>query len=170
MRMIMLAVVALAGSGVLSSAEAQTFAGELRCTIAGGIGVVVAGDRAATCLYRAPGRSPEFYSGHVGRLGLDFGPTNARVVTYKVAAADPTAPGSLDGDFVGPSVSLTGGSGFSADSLIGGSTGTIALLPIPSGSLTAATGFNVSAGIAALHLQFVAVEEPLLQERRRHVR
>lgn len=167
MRMTMLAVGAAAATLLLSGpASAQDASGELRCNIQGGFGFIIGGSRAASCTYRRAGLPVEFYTGSTGNIGLDIGPTNAIVVTYKVSATAP-APGVLQGDFAGPGVAIAGGAGFSTRVLIGGSG--VSLLPIPNNATTAYTGLNISGGINQLHLEFAGLEEAPDRNRRRRI-
>ena len=159
------ALIALAAGPV----AAQTVAGELRCSVKGGFGFVIAGGRPATCTYRRPGQPVEFYTGQTGNIGIDIGPTNAVVVTYKVLASDPAAPAALQGDFTGPGVGVAGGAGFAGNVLVGGA-GSITLLPVPNTATTAYTGLNITAGLNQLHLQFAAVEQLPESGRRRRSR
>ena len=157
MRMTLLATGLLALLSSAVSANAQTVSGELHCGIQGGFGFVIASDRQVTCTYRRLGLPVEFYTGRTGNLGLDLGPTNARSVTYQVVVADPSRPGALQGDFAGPGVALSAGAGFTANALVSGAGAM--LVPIPNADTTATTGFNITAGINQLSLQFAAVEE-----------
>lgn len=167
MRMTMLTVgAATATLLLLGSASAQDVSGELRCNIQGGFGFIIGGSRAASCTYRRPGLPVEFYTGSTGNIGIDIGPTNAVVVTYKVSAT-PAAPGVLQGDFAGPGFGIAGGAGVSTRALVGGSG--VTLLPVPNAATTAYTGLNISGGINQLHLQFAGLEEVPDRTRRRRI-
>lgn len=165
MRITMLAV-GVAALALSATASAQEASGELRCNIQGGFGFIIGGSRAASCTYRRTGLPVEFYTGSTGNIGIDIGPTNAIVVTYKVSATPP-APGVLQGDFAGPGVGIAGGAGFSTRALIGGSG--VSLLPIPNNATTAYSGLNINAGINELHLQFAGLEQVPDRSRRRRV-
>lgn len=145
-------------AGLALPVQAQTVAGELRCSVKGGFGLIIASDRAASCTYRRPGQPVEFYTGQTSTIGLDIGPTNAIVVTYRVLSDDPGAPAALQGDFTGPGIGVAAGAGFSGNVLVGG-TGGVTLVPIPNTAISAYTGLNLNAGLAQLRLQFAAVEQ-----------
>ena len=147
----------------IGSAKAQGASGDLRCTVAGGLGAIVAAQRALTCVYYRPDGVTEFYTGSSSRLGLDLGATNAVRLAFHVAGADPNAPAALDGGFGGPGVGVTIGSGIGASALIGGRTGAVALLPIANTSLT---GIDISAGLSVLTLHYAGMET--LRDRRRN--
>jgi hypothetical protein len=158
MRMLCLAGAVVAGtltSGAATPAAAQTVAGQLRCSIAGGFGLVVAAQRSATCVYRRVDGSVEFYLGSTGRIGVDFGLTNAVTATYNVSAPDSAPPGALQGIFAGPGAGFTLGAGIGANALVGG-TGAI-LTPIDN---TYVTGLDISAGLGTLDLRYVGRETP----------
>ncbi len=150
-------------------AAAQTAAGELRCMVKGAFGFVFGSNRAATCTYRRPGQPVEFYTGELGGFGLDIGPTNAVALTYKVYAVDPSAPAALQGNFAGPGFGVAANVGVASNALVGGASGGITLLPVLNTATTAFTGFNVSAGLSRLNLQFAAVEQVEGPARRRRV-
>ena len=148
------------------AADAQEASGELRCNVQGGFGFIIGADRALSCTFRRTGFPVEFYTGGTGNIGIDIGPTNARILTYRVSAA-PAAPGVLQGDFSGPGVGVAGGAGVAANALIGPNG--VALLPVRNSLTTAYTGFNISAGINQLHLQFAGVERGRDDGRRRRL-
>ncbi len=160
MRVTTFLVAAAAIAGVALPAAAQTVAGELRCAVKGGFGFVVTGSRAASCTYRRPGLPTEFYTGQINSLGLDIGPTNAVILTYRVLTSNPATPAALQGEFAGPGVGVAVGAGLTSSLLIGGSSSSVTLVPVPNTATTAYTGFNVSANLRQLQLQFAAVEQP----------
>ena len=158
MRMSFLAGAVFAGlavSGGATPAAAQSAAGQLRCSIAGGFGLVVAAQRSATCTYRRVDGSVEFYLGSTGRIGVDLGLTNAVTVTYDVTAPEDAEPGALQGAFAGPGAGFTVGAGVGANALVGGSG--VILTPIDN---TYVTGLDISAGLGTLNLRYVGRETP----------
>ena len=107
-----LAAVAIIGAASLavcagSPAEAQSRSGQLRCTVAGGFGLVVTSGRATNCVYYRPDGVVEFYLGQSSHYGVDVGPTNAVRLAYHVIGADPTRPGELAGNFAGVGLAAT---------------------------------------------------------------
>lgn len=135
--------------------QVEEKAGELRCMIAGGIGFVIAGKRASSCIYyRSDGRV-EFYIGSFGKFGLDFGPTQARSAIFEVIAPVPQPIGALDGDFLGLGVGTSIGRGEAGDALAGGRFGTAKIIPIANSRMT---GLNLAAGISELHLRYKGTE------------
>ena len=141
---------------------AQGASGDLRCRIAGGLGLIVAGQRGLTCVYYRPDGATEFYTGSTSQVGLDLGVTNAVRVAYHVAGVDPAMPAALDGAFGGAGVGVTLGAGIGANALIGGHTGSATLIPIGN---TYITGLDVSAGLSVLTLHYAGMET--LRERHR---
>lgn len=139
---------------------ANAASGELRCSVAGGIGFVVAAKRATSCVYYRRDGRVEFYIGSFGRVGLDLGPAQARQAIFAVAA--PEEVGALDGDFVGAGVGATIGSGVAGDALVGGRANAASIMPIANSRLT---GLNLSAGIDGLHLRYAGTDN-----RREHYR
>ena len=154
---------AMAASGVGAPvAVAQPHSSELRCTVAGGVGIFVVGQRAANCVYYRADGMVEFYIGSSSRFGIDLGPTNAQRLAFKVTGADPTQPAALSGDFAGVAVGATLGEGISGQGLAGGATGNVTLLPI---NLPNYTGQNIAAGLGVLNLRFAGSEPHALHER-----
>jgi hypothetical protein len=148
---------ALVALVTLSAAPARAGegAGQLRCSIAGGIGFGPAGKRATTCVYyRRDGRT-EFYIGSLTRIGLDIGPAQARNAIFEVSTRVAEPVGALEGEFVGAGVGVTLGRGLAGDSLIGGRSGTVAIEPIANSRLT---GLNVNVGVAGLALRYAGTE------------
>jgi hypothetical protein len=94
--------------------------GELRCEVHGGLGLVLATNRAVDCIYRRDHMPVEFYSGYTGVITMSIGPTPERYVTFKVLSPDPLGLATLQGEFTGPLEgyapgfnTLTGGAGAS---------------------------------------------------------
>ena len=143
-------------------ATAQPHSSELRCTVAGGFGYVVEGQRAANCIYYRADGMVEFYVGSSSRFGVDIGPTNAQRLAFKVQAVDPTQPAALNGNFAGVAVGATLGQGLSTQGLVGGATGQVILLPI---DLPNYTGQNIAAGLGVLNLRYAGREPHAVHER-----
>ncbi len=166
MRATTIKALAAAGAAValapVATATAQPRSSELRCTVAGGFGYVVEGQRAANCVYYRADGMVEFYVGSSSRFGIDFGPTNAQRLAFKVQAADPTQPAALNGNFAGVAVGATLGEGLSTQGLLGGATGQVVLVPI---DLPNYTGQNIAAGLGVLNLRYAGREPHAVHER-----
>ena len=146
-------VVATAGA---AAAQSPVKVGGLTCDISGGIGMIIASQKAVQCLFTPdpmvpPGPAPqEAYVGSIKKFGLDIGATTAGQMVWAVyAPTNSYAPGALDGVYAGATAEATFAVGLGANVLIGGSNRTIALQPL---SVTGQTGLNVAAGVAALEL------------------
>jgi hypothetical protein len=132
-------------------ASAQTKAGVLTCKTSASLGLIVGSHQKLRCSF-APdvGGSPEFYYGHINRLGLDLGVKAGGVMAWAVLA--PTRGvhhGALAGKYVGASGSVSAGIGASANVLVGGSHRSISLQPL---SVEAQVGVNLALGVAGLTL------------------
>ena len=136
-------------------AAAQGGSSELRCTQAGEMGYFVTSDRPVTCVYYRRDGAVEFYTGAFHRVGIDVGPTNAVRLGFSVRVPGPITAGALDGTFSGAGLQITLGSGFGADALIGGATGSATLTPIENVSIT---GLNANGGAAVLQLHYRGME------------
>ena len=146
----------------LDVAVAQPHSSELRCTVAGGFGYLVEGQRAANCVYYRADGMAQFYVGSSSRFGIDFGPTNAQRLAFKVEAVDPTQPAALNGSFAGAAVGATLGQGLSTQGLVGGASGQVVLVPI---DLPNYTGQNIAAGLGVLSLRYAGREPHAVHER-----
>lgn len=149
-------VAALAGlatfllQGSARAADPRVEIGVLRCSIAGGVGLIVGSSKAMTCVFKRRGHD-ETYSGRVTKIGLDVGITRRTELRWAVFA--PTAnvpPASLAGRFGGVSAEATVGVGVGANALIGGSRNSIILQPL---SVQGQTGLNIAAGITGMTLR-----------------
>jgi hypothetical protein len=164
LRSIMLAasVAALALSTHAASAD-QIKIGTLHCEVAGGMGMVIASQRALNCTFNSESGLVDSYVGTITKLGVDIGPTTGGQIAWAVFAPSVGAPhGALAGNYGGVTGSVTVGVGLGANVLVGGGN-SIALQPL---SLSEQTGLNVAGGIAGLTLQ--AVEPPVRHRRHHH--
>jgi hypothetical protein len=147
------AALALALAMVPATAQeaGRTRVGTLTCNISPGVGLVVAGQRQLSCIYRsAGGRAREAYEGAVSTLGLDIGATSGGRLTWAVFAPTTMRPAALAGTYVGATAGGTVGAGASANVLVGGSDRTVALQPV---SVQAQTGVNIAAGVSRMELR-----------------
>ncbi len=158
---------ALAGTIAATPADAAVQAGVLTCNVAGGVGAVIASQKAISCAFKpANRRAPiEYYTGSFTRIGLDFSATSTGVIAYNVVSnADSMGPYSLAGGYSGPGIGLTLGNGLGVDALIGGNGNQVALQPI---AVSTSTGLGINAGIGTLSL-VAAGEQPRMRRHRRH--
>jgi hypothetical protein len=104
---------------------------------------------------------PEYYSGTIGRIGLDIGATGPGQFAWGVfTVAPPGRRYALAGDYAGPGVGLALGAGGSANTLAGGYGNLISLQPFSGTS----TGLNLSAGVGALTLRPVLGRPPIYRQ------
>ena len=134
-----------------SSAQAWVQAGRLDCRSAGGATFIVGAVVNFRCMFfPAYGGRPHRYYARISRLGIDVGYNTGVGLGWSVFA--PTiyiGPGDLAGNYGGVQANASFGIGAGANALVGGSYNTFALQPF---SGQAQSGYNVSAGVAALTL------------------
>ena len=124
--------------------------GTLTCQVDGGVGFIIGSSKDARCKFRPAGRGrTEYYSGTIGKLGVDIGITDQTVLGWVVFAPGQLQRGALRGQYTGVSAEATVGLGVGANVLVGGFKRGINLQPL---SLQAQTGLNVAAGIGSLTL------------------
>jgi hypothetical protein len=134
-----------------SSAQPYMAAGELRCEVSGGLGLIIASSKEMSCVFTAVDGHQEHYFGRIGKFGLDVGVTDTGVLGWAVLApTNALGPWALAGDYAGVGASATIGVGLGANALVGGSNQTISLQPL---SLQAQTGLDLAGGVAALSLR-----------------
>ena len=148
-----LGVLAFGLIAAMSGADAQgrVKAGTLVCDVSGGIGLIVASNKAVQCQFNPdmPG-PPEMYYGSISKFGLDIGATTAGQMIWAVWAPSAYGHGVLAGVYTGATAEATVAVGLGANALIGGSNRTVALQPL---SVTGQTGLNLAAGVASLELR-----------------
>jgi hypothetical protein len=103
-------------------------------------------------VFRARGSGRRYvYEGQIRRIGLDIGATRGGSLSWTVFARNSRiGPSTLRGNYVGGSASVSLGSGFGANALIGGSRRTIVLQPL---SIERSSGINLAAGVTNLRLR-----------------
>ena len=152
-------VCAAAGAIVLvslsiSSAEAQGRAavGQLICTGAGKVGMLIASQQTFDCRFRpAGGRPAQLYRASETTVGIDLGVTGKTTLVWGVFAATPTiTPGMLNGTYTGVGADASIAVGGGANVLVGGSNSTISLQPL---SAQGQTGLNIAGGVKSLTLR-----------------
>ena len=148
-------LIAVAAAGVASltvPASASTAIGTLRCSVAGGVGLILGSSRRIECIFRpADAAFTERYVGRASRVGLDVGVSGRSLILWKVIAPTSVAGrrGALEGRFVGATAGAAVGVGLGANVLVGGNNRTISLQPL---SINAKTGINIAAGIGSISL------------------
>jgi hypothetical protein len=135
------AMPAQAGSGVKI--------GVLTCKVEGGAGWIIGSSKDVECTFKGTKGRREYYTGSIGKLGVDVGVTTDTRLAWIVFAPGKMKAGSLKGSYTGASAEATAGIGLGANAMIGGFRKSINLQPI---SLQAQTGLNVAAGVSSLNL------------------
>lgn len=147
------AVAALSLAAV-SSAEAQgrVRAGGLACDLSATVGLVVGSRQQVRCTFTPSGGGPrEYYTGSIGRLGIDLGVVaGGRMIWGVFARTSRLPPRTLAGTYVGASGDASLGLGGGANVLVGGSNRTISLQPL---SLQGQVGVNLALGVARMTLR-----------------
>ncbi len=143
------AVMALSAGS--ASAGGGVKLGVLKCHADRGIGWIVGSSKDVDCVFTpAGGGHEEYYTGSIGKLGLDLGITHETMLGWVVFAPGKLKSGSLKGSYTGAGAEATVGLGLGANVLVGGFRKSVNLQPI---SVQAQTGLNVAAGVASLHLR-----------------
>jgi hypothetical protein len=147
------ALLLVGASAPLAAQDApRAKAGLLTCQTSASLGLIVGSHQRLRCRFVPDsGGHPEFYSGHVGRIGLDVGVRAAGVLAWAVfAPTNGYHHGALAGTYVGASGDISLGVGVGAKVLVGGSHRSIALQPV---SVEGQLGINVALGVSSLTLQ-----------------
>lgn len=134
-----------------ASAQSRVKIGTLTCEISGGMGMIVASQKALNCQFSPSerGRRREAYTGTISRFGVDLGATSHGRLIWAVYAPTSAGRHALAGTYGGAGAEATVGAGLGANVLVGGSNRTVALQPL---SFQGQSGLNVAAGIAGLEL------------------
>lgn len=150
-----IAVLVLA-AGVTHGAASDAMAksgvkvGVLKCTVDGGIGLILGSSKQMKCSFAPAGGGPEeFYRGNVVKVGLDIGVTEKSYITWLVFAPGKVKAGALAGSYVGATADAAIGVGLGANVLVGGFEKSVALQPL---SVEGEVGLNVAVGIGAVEL------------------
>lgn len=147
-----LLAVALAGALTTPAFAERVKAGQLRCEVAAGMGMIIGSSKEMECRYTSSdGRYREMYHGRINKFGIDIGHTDRGVLIWDVLA--PTAGplhGALSGDYAGVGASATVGVGLGANAMVGGSDREFALQPL---SVQGQTGLDIAAGVSSLTLR-----------------
>jgi hypothetical protein len=151
------AMVATISLGTMSVGTAGAFeraqAGELRCDVSGGVGLILGSQKEVDCTFKPVARGPlEHYRGKLTRLGLDLGVSNGAVMVWGVWAPTERPAGALAGTYGGATADASVGKGVGGNVLAGGNDRTVELQPV---SVESDTGINLAAGVAGLELQWL---------------
>lgn len=144
------AAAAVAMVATTAGARERTQVGELRCDIAGGIGLVLGSQKDVNCTFvSASHHHAEHYVGTLTRIGVDLGVSNGAVMVWGVYAPTERRAGALAGSYGGATADASVGAGAGANVLVGGNDRTVELQPV---SVEGDTGVNLAAGVAGLEL------------------
>lgn len=147
--LILAAGVACATAGPASATKGVNV-GVLKCTVDGGIGLILGSSKDMKCHFAPAGGGPEeVYKGKVNKIGIDIGVTEKSHITWIVFAPGKTNPGALAGVYVGATADAAIGVGLGANVLVGGFEKSIALQPL---SVEGVTGLNIAVGIGEVEL------------------
>ncbi len=105
--------------------------GVLTCNVDSGWGFVFGSSKDLKCTYTAArGAVAELYGGTISKFGIDLGYTAGSVIVWGVfAPAIDVAPGALQGDYAGATVSAAVVGGVGANVLVGRLNNSITLQP-----------------------------------------
>ena len=139
-------------AAVPAAANSGVNVGGLSCTVNGGVGFIIGSSKSMKCRFNpAGGGATQYYSGNVGKFGLDIGITGKSYISWLVFAPGKVKPGALAGTYAGVSAQATVGVGLGANVLVGGFKKSIALQPL---SVQGQSGLNLAAGFASMTLKF----------------
>jgi hypothetical protein len=144
--------VSLSISTTAAEAQGRVRAGGLACNLSPTVGLIIGSRQQIQCTFTpSSGGRVEYYSGHIGRLGLDLGVTaGGRMIWGVFARTNRMPPRTLAGTYVGASGDASLGLGGGANVLVGGSNRTISLQPL---SLQGQVGVNLALGVASMTLR-----------------
>lgn len=125
--------------------------GVLKCTVAGGVGLILGSKKKLTCVFEKSDETEETYTGRILKVGLDIGVTKESHITWVVfAPSDQNSEGALSGNYTGVSAEATVAGGVGANILVGGEN-SVSLQPL---SVQTQTGLNIAGGIGSIKLEF----------------
>jgi hypothetical protein len=134
----------------VASADTSVKVGRLRCSISGGLGLIITSKKTLHCRFSSLHGYSENYDGVVRNFGLDIGATTKGLMAWDVLApTEGPRAGALAGDYAGVSASATVAAGVGANVLVGGWNKSITLQPL---SLQVQAGLALSAGVSSLTL------------------
>lgn len=152
--LVAIGIVTLVSATSLSFAQERANVGLLTCQTSASLGLIVGSHQNLKCTFKpSSGAAPDFYVGHINRLGLDLGVTGGGVMSWAViASTSGWHHGALAGKYVGASGDISLGLGVGANALIGGSHRSVALQPL---SVERQVGVNLALGVGGLTLRSV---------------
>ena len=137
MSIVLLAVAGLSAAGCVqdsaqatnkSMSKSQVYIGALTCNVAGGTGYLIAGSRAASCLFTPEAGQPQAYTAMIRDLGIDIGETRpVRLLWKAFSLGSNRGPDALLGTYVGETAQVTAGSTTGGNWLYGGRDAEVAL-------------------------------------------
>jgi len=137
------------------SSEAKGEIGVVTCDYISGtkVNLLIFSSASFNCVFKHGGVK-DYYDGEAGiRLGLDLQWTDQSTMSYTVMAStgkDIDWSQALTGTYTGGKASAAFGIGLGAAVLIGGSSDSVALVPL---AIEAGTGFGATAGLGYLSLK-----------------
>lgn len=139
-------------SGSTATAQGSAAVGQLVCTGAGKVGMLITSKQSFDCRFKPTGGRPaQAYRASETTVGIDIGVTGKTVLVWSVLAATPTIrPGMLNGTYTGVGADASIAVGGGANVLVGGSNNTISLQPL---SGQGQTGLNIAGGVKSLTLR-----------------
>lgn len=138
----LLAIAVVVGLATPTNAADRVMVGLLDCSLSERSGLVFGAGEAVTCIFQAPGASPERYLGLIDMAdGTLATKPNAALSWTVVAAPGSIGPAALEGDYRGDG---------SAANLSGGADDAIALRPA---SILGQSAVNLAAGVSLLKLK-----------------
>ncbi len=135
-----------------SAQGANVQVGVLKCTVAGGTGLILGSSKGLTCIFKKQNGARERYTGNINKFGIDIGTTKKAKISWLVfAPSGKNVTGALTGGYVGVTAEVTVGGGVGANLLVGGIDKSITLQPL---SVQVQEGFNIAAGIGNMNLKY----------------
>jgi hypothetical protein len=159
-----LALAGLAAAGCVQDSAQQTnqnmrqsrvYIGVLECTVAGGSGYLIGGNRDANCLFTPETGQAQAYKGTIRDLGIDIGETKALRLQWKAfSLGAKRGPEALVGTYVGESAALTADSRTGGNWFYGGVDAQVALVTTAT-FLGENSGYNVQYAAMTITLSMV---------------
>ncbi len=143
--------VSIAGAGAALAGDVGVKAGALTCTLTSSTNMVLVSGGTFDCVY-APGGdgATEHYTGAIDKIGVDLTVINEKELVWVVfAPSNDTAPGALDGAYVGVSADAALGVALGAKVLVGGGDNAFTLQPAV---LSGGTGVGAAVGLEQFRL------------------
>ncbi|MFI4976696.1 MAG: DUF992 domain-containing protein [Caulobacterales bacterium] len=152
---LLLGLAAVASLALATEARADTGGikvGVLTCNVSSGWGLIFGSSKDLHCTFSPNPNRVEDYEGKINKFGVDIGYQKGGVMAWAVfAPTGDLAPGSLAGNYGGPTAGGSVGVGANANALVGGSNNSISLQPV---SVEGIVGLNVAAGVASITLTY----------------